>query len=114
MGVDVERAPGLLLAKVVDLIVTLVAFVCVGVAFIGWLLVVAPIQYLPYAVLGAPARNALRNKQARSTYDPETDTLQVAATDESSGHTIGYIEKPVTLTSALTAAVLWVGSAFVW
>jgi hypothetical protein len=114
MGVDVERAPGLPLAKVVDLVVTLVAFVCVGVAFIGWLLVVAPIQYVPYAVLGAPARNALRNKQARSTYDPETDTLQVAATDESSGHTIGYIEKPVTLTSALTAAVLWVGSAFVW
>ena len=114
IGVDPERAPGLLLSKLVDLVVSFIAWICVAVGFIGWLLVVAPIQYLPYAVLGAPARNALRN-QTRSTYDPETDTLLLAATDESSsGHTIGYVEKPVALTSALTAAVLWVGSNYVW
>jgi hypothetical protein len=114
MAVDLERAPGLLLSKLFDLVVSLVAWVCVGVAFFAWLLVVAPIQYFPYAVLGAPARNALRNP-ARPQYDPKTDTTVPAAAEGSSaGHTIGYVEKPVALTSALTAAVLWLLSEFVW
>jgi hypothetical protein len=113
VAVDPERATGLLLSKLFDLIVSFVAWVGVAVAFIGWLLVVAPIQYVPYAVLGAPARNALRNP-ARPRYDPESDTtLPVPAEGSSAGHTIGYVEKPVTLTSAFTAAVLWVLSEFV-
>jgi hypothetical protein len=114
IAVDPERATGLLLSKLFDLVVSLLAWVGVAVAFIGWLLVVAPIQYLPYAVLGAPARNALRNP-ARPRYDPATDTtLPVAAEGKGNGHLIGYVEKPVTLTSAFTAAVLWVVSEFVW
>jgi hypothetical protein len=114
IAVDPERATGLLLSKLFDLVISLLAWAAVAVAFIGWLLVVAPIQYLPYAVLGAPARNALRNP-ARPQYDPATDTtLTAAAEGSSAGHTIGYVEKPVTLTSAFTAAVLWVVSEFVW
>ena len=113
VAVDPERAIGLLLSKLFDLVVSLLAWVSVAVAFIGWLLVVAPIQYVPYAVLGAPARNALRNPD-RPRYAPESDTtLPTAAEGSSAGHTIGYVEKPVTLTSAFTAAVLWVVSGFV-
>ncbi|HXV56846.1 MAG TPA: hypothetical protein VD704_03175 [Gaiellaceae bacterium] len=113
IAVDPERATGLLLAKLFDLVVSILAWACVTVAFIAWLLVMAPVQYLPYAVLGAPARNALRNPD-RPQYDPETDTTLPTATEGSTGHTIGYMEKPVTLTSALTAAVLWVVTAFAW
>jgi hypothetical protein len=112
VAVDPERAAGLLLSKLFDLVVSLLAWACVTIVFIGWLLVVAPIQYIPYAVLGAPARNALRNP-ARPRYEPETDrTLPSPAGGGAAGHTIGYMEKPVALTSAFTAAVLWLLSKF--
>jgi hypothetical protein len=113
VAVDPERSPGLLLAKVFDTIVSLLAFLAVTVAFVGWLLVVAPIQHLTYAVLGAPARNALRNPVG-SRFDPAADDTTVAAeAGDTAGHVIGYVEKPVALTSALAAAVLWIISQFV-
>ena len=103
----------MLFAKLFDTIVSVLAMIAVTVAFVGWLLVVAPIQHLVYAVLGAPARNALRNP-AQSRFDSTADETEVAAGPEgSAGHAIGYAEKPVALTSALAAAVLWVASQFV-
>jgi hypothetical protein len=108
VGVDPERSPGLLLAKIFDLVVSLFAWLAVAIGFVGWLLVVAPIQHLVYTVLGAPARNALRNQANSSRFDATTDTTGVSGADATSGHPIGYVEKPVTLTSALAAAVLWV------
>ena len=114
IAVDPEHASGLLLSKLFDLVISLLAWIAVAVAFVGWLLVVAPIQYIPYAVLGAPARNALRNPSGPA-FDPETDTtIPVSAEASKTGHVIGYVEKPVALTAALTAAVLWTLSEFVW
>jgi hypothetical protein len=107
VGVDPERSPGLLLAKVFDLVVSLFAWLAVAVGFVGWLLVVAPIQHLVYAVLGAPARNALRNQASSPSFDAAQDATGGFADNGRSGHPIGYVEKPVTLTSALAAAVLW-------
>jgi hypothetical protein len=107
VGVDPERSPGLLLAKVFDLVVSLFAWLAVAVGFVGWLLVVAPIQHLVYAVLGAPARNALRNQASSASFDAAQDATGGFADNGTSGHPIGYVEKPVTLTSALAAAVLW-------
>ena len=84
-------------------------------AFVGWLLVVAPIQHIAYAVLGAPARNALRNSSAAPRFDPAIDvTTPRPAEGAETGHAFGYLDKPVALTSALTASVLWVGSQFLW
>lgn len=107
VGVDPERSPGLLFAKVFDLVVSLFAWLAVAIGFVGWLLVVAPIQHLVYAVLGAPARNALRNQTSSPRFDAAHDATGVFANDGTGGHVIGYVEKPVTLTSALAAAALW-------
>jgi hypothetical protein len=114
IAVDVEQAKGVMLSKLFDTLVSFVAMLGVTIAFIGWLLVVAPIQHIAYAVLGAPARNALRNPAA-PRYDPATDsTIPLAAGSTETGHAFGYVDKPVALTSALTATVLWIGSQFVW
>jgi hypothetical protein len=113
IAVDPERAKGVMLAKLFDTIVSFFAMLAVTVAFIGWLLVVAPIQHVAYAVLGAPARNVLRNP-AGPRYDPQTDTTVVTSAETAgSGRAFGYVDKPVTLTSALAAAALWLFSEFV-
>jgi hypothetical protein len=114
VSVDPERSKGVLFSRVFDSFVSLLAMLGVTIAFAGWLVVVAPIQHLAYAVLGAPARNALRNPTA-PRYDPATDlTTTVSPAGVATGHALGYIEKPVALTSALTAAVLWIGSQVLW
>jgi hypothetical protein len=114
IAVDFERAKGVMLSKLFDMIVSFVAMLGVTIAFVGWLLVVAPIQHIAYAVLGAPARNALRNPAA-PRFDPATDsTIPLSAGGEEAGRAFGYVDKPVALTSALTASVLWVGSQFLW
>jgi hypothetical protein len=91
-----------------DGLVSLVLHVVMFLVTVGWLLVVAPIQHVVYAVLGAPARNAFRNPET-SSYDPVTDRTTIAAPAEESrtGFTIGYRDKPVTLTAALASAVFW-------
>ena len=114
VAVDPERAKGVMLSKVFDTVVSLLAMLAVTIAFAAWLIVVAPIQHIAYAVLGAPARNALRNP-AGPRFDPATDlTTPVSPAGTAAGHALGYVEKPVALTSALTAAVLWIGSQLVW
>jgi hypothetical protein len=114
IAVDPERAKGVMLSKLFDTIVSFLTMLGVTVAFVAWLLVVAPIQHIAYAILGAPARNALRNPAA-PRYDPATDTtIPVPAKGAATGRAFGYIAKPVALTSALTAAVLWVGAQLVW
>ena len=115
IDVDVERSKGVMLSKLFDTIVSSVAMLAVTLAFVGWLLVVAPIQHIAYAVLGAPARNALRNSSAAPRFDPAIDvTTPRPAEGAETGHAFGYLDKPVALTSALTASVLWVGSQFLW
>jgi hypothetical protein len=114
IAVDFERAKGVTLSKLFDTIVSSLAMLGVTIAVVGWLLVVAPVQHIAYAVLGAPARNALRNPAA-PRYDPATDfTTPRPAGGTEAGHALGYLDKPVALTSALTAAVLWACSQLVW
>lgn len=95
-----------------DNLVSLLAFVVMFLVTLGWLLVVAPVQHIVYAVLGAPARNTIRSAET-SSYDPATDTTTIAAPAGRSraGFTIGYRDKPVTLTAALASAVFWAISA---
>jgi hypothetical protein len=46
-----------------DGLVSFLVYIAMFLVTLAWLLVVAPIQHVVYAVLGAPARNAFRNKQ---------------------------------------------------
>lgn len=91
-----------------DNLVAFVVYVVMFVVTLGWLFVVAPIQHVVYAVLGAPARNAFRNVKT-SSYDEDTDTTTLVAPVDrpKAGFTIGYRDKPVTLTAALASAVFW-------
>jgi hypothetical protein len=94
--------------KLFDGVVSFVVYLVMLVATTGWLVAVAPVQHAAYAVLGAPARNALRNKQTAS-YDPSTDTTTFAAPADGprTGFAIGYREKPVALTAGLVAVAFW-------
>lgn len=101
-----------LLPTLFDSFISLIVFIAMALATFGWLLIVAPVQYLAFAVLGAPARNVLRGKTV-AAYDPVTDTTEMGAPvgRAHSGFEIGYRNKPVSLTAALAATVFWVISA---
>ncbi len=94
-----------------DGLVSFLVYIVMFLVTLGWLLVVAPIQHVVYALLGAPARNAFRNKETAS-FDPVSDRTIFAApvADASKGFTIGYRDKPVTLTAALASAAFWLMS----
>ena len=91
-----------------DGLVSVLVYIAMFLVTLGWLLVVAPIQHVVFAVLGAPARNAYRNKETAS-YDPVSDrtTLAAPVAEARTGFTIGYRDKPVTLTAALASAAFW-------
>lgn len=91
-----------------DGLVSFLVYIVMFLVTLGWLLVVAPIQHIVYAVLGAPARNAYRNKETAS-FDPVSDrtTLAAPVAEARTGFMIGYREKPVTLTAALASAAFW-------
>lgn len=94
-----------------DGLVSFLVYIVMFLIALGWLLVVAPIQHVVYAVLGAPARNAFRNKETAS-FDPVADrtTLGAPVAEAREGFTIGYRDKPVTLTAALASAAFWLVS----
>jgi hypothetical protein len=46
ISVDPERAKGVMLSKLFDSMVSFVAMLAVTIAFLGWLLVIAPIQHI--------------------------------------------------------------------
>jgi hypothetical protein len=105
---DEGAEPTWLLPALFDLLVSLVVYVCMVLVVTGWMLVVAPVQHIVYAVLGAPARNAIRSTKT-SSWDPDKDRTTVAAPvgQTRTGFTLGYRAKPVTLTAALASVVFW-------
>ena len=92
---------------------------CVGfvLAFVAWLVVVAPLQYLVTLVAGAPARVALASSvRAWSRITP--DGIDVEETAKSEGLPEGATEsgfsaKPVTFTAGVATALLFVASKLV-
>jgi hypothetical protein len=86
----------------------------------GWMFVVAPLQYFLNLPCGAPARLGLASGQSISveilegghwhtvgTKDQIADAVDRGATE------ISFASKPVTLTSVLSALVLFGASQFV-
>jgi hypothetical protein len=110
-----------------DFAVSAIAFLAMGIVLVGWGLIIGPIQHVAYVVLGAPARNAIRNNK-NPRYDQKTDTVtsdahegdvarppsdaDTVAQDPGPGFVIGYREKPVSLTAALATAVFFIIGAF--
>jgi hypothetical protein len=93
------------------LITALVAIVFV-VAALGWLLVIAPAQYFVYLVCAAPARLMRRGKR---TIIASFDDGGYFHIDENAGDQpvpagwfeAGFYTKPVALTAAFAAVLLW-------
>jgi len=110
-----------------DFVVSTITFLAMAIALVGWALIIGPVQHVVYLVLGAPARNAIRNNRD-PRYDKKTDTVTSGAlgavdparppTDDEAkkaqdpesvpGFVIGYREKPVSLTAALASAVFFI------
>jgi hypothetical protein len=101
-----------------------------AIALVGWALIIGPVQHVVYLVLGAPARNAIRNSKDPRYY-PKTDTMtsdahgadaarpptndedyKAEVPESAPGFVIGYREKPVSLTAALATAVFFIIGAF--
>lgn len=114
------------LPTVFDFVVSMIVFIVIGIAVVSWALIIGPVQHVVYLVLGAPARNAIRNNKD-PRYDQKTDTMTsdaggaegarrpaadaVAQANElrrDSGFAIGFREKPVSLTAALATAVFFI------
>ena len=112
-----------------DFVVSTITFLAMAIVLVGWALIIGPVQHVVYLVLGAPARNAIRNNK-NPRYDRKTDTVisallgadavfsasddadnKAQIPDTGSGFVIGYREKPVSLTAALATAVFFVVGA---
>ena len=114
------------LPTVFDFVVSMIVFIIMGIAVVGWALIIGPVQHVAYLVLGAPARNAIRNNK-NPRYNPKTDTMtpdadeadgvrrpsddadkEAKELEHEPGFVIGYREKPVSLTAALAAATFFI------
>jgi hypothetical protein len=95
----------------VDFALSLVAFLALAVAMIGWLLLVVGVQYFVYLLAGAPARQAV-GSPARTWVRVEGRSIEVVndgklrelpdlATES------GYSAKPVTFTASIAAVLVF-------
>ena len=80
---------------------------------LGWLAVVAPMNYVVTLISGAPARQALRNPLRRTIVLENGNQVEVLDTDANdplprNAVDVSFAREPLALTQALTAAVLWV------
>lgn len=96
----------------IDLVLTDAILLLVVVALVGWLLVVAPVQYFVYLVCGAPGRvfaTSGRRVAARFTSDKRLETRVLPAGEEpGKGWWLsGIAGKPVAATGLL-ASLLFV------
>lgn len=86
-------------------------------AFVAWLLVVAPLQYFVYLLTGAPARAACAS-DARAWYRVTPREIQVEETWKSNAipegaSESGFSARPVSFTAAITTAALFAVSVLV-
>lgn len=95
----------------VDAVISLVLVACVLLTLVAWVLLVVPVQYFVYLIAGAPAREALGSparawlrvtrEQIVVTTDSKFREIPAGATES------GYSAKPITLTAAFAAVLLF-------
>jgi hypothetical protein len=102
-------------APIDSLITALIGFVLMAL-WTWWLIVIAPLQYFVTLVTGAPARRALAS-QTRTSIERRGDTTVIAIAPigqmPEGAHEIGWSRRPVSVTSTMTAALLFTISQFV-
>lgn len=110
LGDDVLRNPKVRGFDQLFIILFDVAFLAVTVC---WLAVVAPLQYVITLVTGAPARGALASRRIWVERRANSDVLikkGPATMMPARAEEIGFAGRPVTVTSSITAAALFVVS----
>lgn len=104
--ISASRAPTSTVVRMVyDTFVALALYVVIALLAMVWLLAVAPAMYFTVLISGAPARlarlvSAPEFTLARSSPGPNGSTNREF-------FTLTFARKPVTVTAALTAVVLW-------
>jgi hypothetical protein len=97
-----------LLALLVDILVELV--------LLAWGILVLPAQYVVFLVAGSPSRNAMNPSPGRlpvrtiMRVDGSWKTISIVRLDaplEEGWEEVGFGARPVTLTLATTALILW-------
>ena len=94
-----------------DIFPTALIALAVGVAVTGWVVVVAPVQYLVTLVSGSPARLALASDRKLVVARAKDTTVWRAVAAESptpeGAVEIGFRTKPVTFANAIAAVALF-------
>ena len=83
--------------------------------WVGWLVVVAPIQYFVTLVAGSPSRTAIASGQRTWVERREETTVIRSGPQElmpKAAEEVGVARRPVSVTSAFIAALLFGGSQF--
>jgi hypothetical protein len=105
-GVDPDPNAGPL-----DGLITGLVGIVFGVLWFGWLVVIAPLQYFVTLVTGAPARRAVASRK-RTWLERRADTTVIGTGPikqmPDGSQEIGLARRPVSVTSTLTAALLFV------
>jgi hypothetical protein len=114
---DPKRNAGPLGVGLLDEFITMLVSIAVFAAFVLWLLVVVPLQYLVYLVAGAPARQALAS--GSRAWALVTDRGLAADVSSKSlpmpegAIESGFSAQPVAFTAAVAAALLFAVSKLV-
>ena len=94
-----------------DILPTALIALVASLALIGWVVAIAPVQYLVTLLCGAPARMAIASdRKFVVSRSEETTLFRVMSVDlrTPEGATeIGFRLKPVTFSNAIAAGVLW-------
>ena len=102
--------------SILDVLFLLPLLLAFLIAAFGWLLLIAPLQYFVFLVCGAPARIALTSnyrayammRNGKLEYEEAT----AAEPPPVFGWDASMVDKPVTLTNAFSAAVLFLIGQF--
>jgi hypothetical protein len=94
-----------------DAILTAAVTVVLLAAFVGFILLIAPIQYFVYLIAGAPGREAYASPE-RAWYSIRAREIRVESGPRSAGLPAGadesaYTGRPVTFTAAIASALLF-------
>jgi hypothetical protein len=94
-----------------DFLLGFILFLLFVVAAIFWLIVIAPAQYLSTVICGAPSRAALASDmQATEIVEGDRRGLRLApkSLERPEGSiALGFGARPVTVTSAVSSALVW-------
>jgi len=114
-GTRADVGLGSAVGMLFDGIVSVVVLGLIGVIVVGWLLVVAPLNYFVILVSGVLARQELRGQTWRAIAVPNgAGTILETAPSESpipeNAIDVSLARKPFSVTQAITSVIIWLAS----